>query len=212
MKRKDSTSTPTAGRKPSVAFVTEEIAKENIRIKIELLERVISRCEKDGSALKRAQDLVMVEGVIHIPNSLRQFYSWCDAKALCDLTDEVAPSITKIGNGTLSRHLELKVRAERALAAIYQMQTLAHSSKGSEDIKRPARELKESRRQVDVLERELLAMRIEMNALIRERDDTKRLYENLKRRFHEELAMALRQGGDVHDAKISRLRKPLDKP
>jgi hypothetical protein len=153
----------------------------------------------------------MAEDVVHIPSSLRQFQLWCDAKALCELTDEVALSIRRVGNGTLSRHLELKVRVERAVTATRQIRTLAHSNQGNEDVKRPIRALREARRQVDVLENELLAMRMEMNALIRERDDMKQMYENQKRRFQEELTMARHQGGEVHDAKISRLRKLPDK-
>lgn len=211
MKPKDSAFTRRAGRKPPSAFVAEEVARQNILAKIELLERVILRCEQDESALQRVQGLSMADGAIHIPSSLRQFHRWCDATALCDLMDEVSPSIRKIGNGTLSRHLGLKVRAERALAAICRIRTQAHSNQGNADEDRPVRTLKVARRQIDVLERELLAMRMEMNAIIRERDDSRQLYENMRRRFREELAMALRQGGKVDDAKVSRLRNPRGK-
>ena len=153
----------------------------------------------------------MAEGVIRIPISLRQFQLWCDAKELCNLIDEVVISIRRIGNGTLSRHLELKVRAERAVTSIHRIRTLANSNQENEGARRPKRALRETLRQVDVLERELLAMRMQMNALIRERDDTRQLYENLKRRFHEELAMALRNRGEFHDAKLSQISKPSGK-
>ncbi|GAB7534287.1 hypothetical protein [Burkholderia sp. 3C] len=196
----------TPGRKPTVAFLSEENARDNILIKIELLERLISWCEKGDSIVPNIKNMVRAQGEVYIPKSIRQFEAWCDAKALCELMKEVPPKIRAIGNGTLGRHLPLKMRAKRAIDELYVLINASASEDGRNEKNKAKRMLAQAQRQIDILERELINMRMQMNNLMRERDSANHLHDNLKRHFREQLELARSQREGVKSAKISKLR------
>jgi hypothetical protein len=210
MKRNPGGVSARKGRKPASAYAAEEAARLNIQNKVALIERVIDiagqstgDADKVASFLKKAQ-----KG--QFPRSLRQFHLWVDGEALEQIIREPIPSIRTVGNGTLAAHLELRVRVERALAKLHELE---NNSTVMPVIDRPtklARELKVAKGQIAGLERELISMRRSMKQAEKERDDIRTLYEALKRRFRDELERALRGQAYRGGATVTSIRGDKD--
>ncbi|KXU90027.1 hypothetical protein CI15_07605 [Paraburkholderia monticola] len=194
------------GKKPASAYASEDAARLNIQRKAQLLEEVIDCAHKSADDAVRVALFLRNAPRSHFPRSLRQFHLWIDTDPLKAVIKHPIPEIRRIGNGTLSRNAELRVRVEQALSAV---RTLENNQDEASGVDRPAkltRELKAAKSQIDVLERELLSMRQKIRLVEKDRDDTKRLYENLKRKYREELEDALAGKTYRGGATVTRIR------
>ncbi|ACC69426.1 hypothetical protein PPMP20_08985 [Paraburkholderia phymatum] len=193
--------TRASGRKPTVAYNAEAKAKVNIETKLNLIERFVKQCAvmsppEGWSESKRSNSP---------PQSLRQFNRWTDTSFICSFLNVEKIEVQTIGNGTLERYAELRVRVQRALENIEKLKSKGGTLlEQSEATRRRAH--KRALRQLDILERELVDLRRERFALIQERDELKNQLYALQKRFRDEVSKAVESKTAVKGAVVTRLK------
>lgn len=190
-------------RKPSIAFVTQDNALDNIKHKLEILE-LFGFPKVDQKAAT-----ISIES-LSLPKSLRQFNHWKLADAEAQSLG-IARGFKSNSQDTIRRHPILRKKIELALSSCKHIFDENNRSTNV-DVPVKARKLKNATEKQAILEDELVSLRREMRTLREDRNRLENELSSLKSIMRREIANAVevkmkgkRQGQDK--AKLIQLVK-----
>lgn len=177
--------------KPSVAFGSEQEARENIELKIEFLIRLVKRKATTLTAIEMT-DARFLELLRTLPDSKRKF-NGLSTDVLSDDLRAVTPIFRSNAAITLRRHPDLTDRVEKVLDAIRQaVEGLSQPPKKVEKAAALSRQLKLANDLREIAEDTIYTQKRELETLRADVVSHKNKLESL-RRAAEENAVVLRQ-------------------
>jgi hypothetical protein len=186
--------TSRSGRKPSVAFEAESVALLNIQTKSEILDSLLLFARTNDENRRKVHDGLQSGESKIAPTTLRQFLKWDNAQKAYALLGKQSEEIRRIGNGTLDRNPGLYIKVVQALAEL-------------DGIRKLRRELKSANAQISILQTELIILRLDLKSVEVARDNAKRQFLELKKKFINECTLAGPQPHQAPNASITKLKE-----
>ncbi|QYD68775.1 hypothetical protein KZJ38_21580 [Paraburkholderia edwinii] len=113
------------GRKPAIAFTSEQLAYSNLEIKAEIVTALLVYGATSELHHQLLHDKLHSTDKVFAPTTLRQFLRWDDASSACGLIGQSVVEIRRTGNGTLDRYADDHVKIVGLIALRRSMQSVA---------------------------------------------------------------------------------------
>ncbi|MHB9840922.1 hypothetical protein Q8F57_039575 [Paraburkholderia terrae] len=198
--------TSRSGRKPSVAFEAESVALLNIQTKSEILDSLLLFARTNDENRRKVHDGLQSGESKIAPTTLRQFLKWDNAQKAYALLGKQSEEIRRIGNGTLDRNPGLYIKVVQALAELDGIRKASFSSPET-SLAKLRRELKSANAQISILQTELIILRLDLKSVEVARDNAKRQFLELKKKFINECTLAGPQPHQAPNASITKLKE-----